>query len=325
MEARQPGVADVERAAARVRGVVLATPLLHLAALSAALGQELWAKPEYLQPTGSFKLRGAANALLSLHGAARMAGVVTVSTGNHGRAVATMARQLAMPCTVCLSALVPENKRQAVAAQGATVRIVGRSQDEAEVEALRLSREAGLTMIPPFDHPDVIAGQGTAGLEIAEAMPDVARVIVPLSGGGLIAGVALAVKARCPKATVVGVTMERGAAMHASLAAGHPVEVAEEKSLADSLGGGIGLDNAHTFALVRDFVDDVVLVSEDAIAAALRRLYRDEQIVCEGAAAVGLAALLSGRLAAVSGPTVLLLSGRNIDMTVHRRLMEEAA
>ncbi len=118
--------------------------------------------------------------------------------------------------------------------------------------------------------------------------------------------------------------MERGAAMHASLAAGRPVEVPEEKSLADSLGGGIGLDNAHTFDLVRRLVDDVVLVSEDAIAAALRRLYRDEQIVCEGAAAVGLAALLSGKLGAVNGATVLLLSGRNIDMALHRRLMDAA-
>jgi len=321
----RPGIASVEAAAERIRGQVVATPLLPLAVLSEALGHELLAKPEYLQPTGSFKLRGAANALLSLDEKRRSAGVVTVSTGNHGRAVATMARRLGIACTVCLSALVPENKRRAVAAQGATVRIVGNSQDEAEVEALRLARDEGLAMIPPFDHPDVIAGQGTAGLEIAAARADLARVVVPLSGGGLIGGLALAIKARCPGAKVIGVTMERGAAMHASLAAGRPVEEPEEKSFADSLGGGIGLDNAHTFDLVRRLVDEVVLVAEADIATALRRFYVDEQIVCEGGAAVGLAALLSGRLAAAPGATVLLLSGRNIDMDLHRRLMEEAA
>jgi len=320
----RPGIADVEAAAERIRGEVLATPLLPLATLGGALGQELLAKPEYLQPTGSFKLRGAANALLSLDAARRAAGVVTVSTGNHGRAVAFMARRLGIACTVCLSVLVPDNKRRAIAALGARVHIVGKSQDEAEVEALRLAREEGLSLIPPFDHPDVIAGQGTAGLEIAAACPGLARAIVPLSGGGLIAGVALAIKARCPTAKVVGVSMERGAAMHASLAAGGPVEVAEVQSLADSLGGGIGLENAYTFDLVRTLVDEVVLVSEASIAEALRRLYRKEQIVCEGGAAVSLAALLSGRLGAVPGPSVLLLSGRNVDMDLHRRLMAEA-
>ncbi len=325
MSSDQPSFATVAKAAARIRGQVLATPLVPLAALSDTLGQELHGKPEYLQPTGSFKLRGAANALLSLPPQARAAGVVCASTGNHGRAVAYMARRLGLPCTVCLSELVPENKRQGVAAQGAKVRRHGRSQDEAEVEARRLAREEGLALIPPFDHPAVIAGQGTIGLEIVEARPDLARVLVPLSGGGLIAGVALAIKARCPRAQVIGITMQSGAAMQASLAAGHPVEVEEQASLADSLGGGIGLDNRYSFALVRDLVDQVLLVSEDAIAEALRRLYRQEQIVCEGAAAVGLAALLSGQLPAVEGATVLLLSGRNIDMEQHRRLMADDA
>ncbi len=318
-----PSVTTVAEAAERIRGQVLRTPLVPLAALGEILGQSLLAKPEYLQPTGSFKLRGAANALLSLP--AGVPGVVCASTGNHGRAVAYMARRLGLACTVCLSSLVPENKRRAVAAQGARVRGIGRSQDEAEVEARRLAAEKGLALIPPFDHPDVIAGQGTAGLEIAADCPDVARVLVPLSGGGLIAGVALAVKARCPGAEVVGVTMARGAAMQASLVAGRPVEVEEQESLADSLGGGIGLDNRFTFALVRRLVDRVVLVSEAEIAEALRRLYRLEQIVCEGGAAVGVAALLGGYLPPVEGPSVLLLSGRNIDMDLHRRLMVEDA
>lgn len=323
MKGDLPSAATVAEAAERIRGQVLRTPLVPLAALGERLSHALLAKPEYLQPTGSFKLRGAANALLSLP--AGTPGVVCASTGNHGRAVAAMARRLGLACTVCLSSLVPENKRQAVAAQGARVRGIGRSQDEAEVEARRLAREEGLALIPPFDHPDVIAGQGTAGLEIAADCPDVARVLVPLSGGGLIAGVALAIKAQCPGTEVIGVTMERGAAMQASLAAGRPVEVEEQESLADSLGGGIGLDNRFTFALVRRLVDRVALVSEAEIAEALRCLYRQEQIVCEGGAAVGVAALLGGRLRSASGPTVLLLSGRNIDMTLHRRLMAEDA
>jgi len=318
----------IVRAARRIRGQVLATPLLPLPTLGAALDRQLWgqallAKPEYLQPTGSFKLRGAANAILALDPGARARGVVCASTGNHGRAVAYVARRLGLPCTVCLSLLVPENKHRAVAAQGARVRRHGRGQDEAEREARRLAAAEGLALIPPFDDPAVIAGQGTIGLEIAAALPKVARVLVPLSGGGLIAGVALAVKARCPGAQVIGVSMEQGAAMQASLAAGHPVEVTEESSLADSLGGGIGLDNRHSFRLVCDLVDRVLLVSEASIAAALRALYRQEQIVCEGAAAVGLAALLTGQLDAAPGPTVLLLSGRNIDMTLHQRLMAE--
>jgi len=321
----EPGFAAIAEAATRIRGRVVATPLLPLSQIGRSLGQELLAKPEYLQPTGSFKVRGAANALLSLTPAERRAGVVAVSTGNHGRAVAYVARQLGIACTVCLSALVPENKRRAVALEGATVRQVGRSQDEAEVEARRLVDEQGLTFVHPFDDPAIIAGQGTAGLEIVEALPEVARVVVPLSGGGLIAGVALAVKQRCPKAQVVGVTMERGAARQASLAAGRPVEVAEEPSLADSLGGGIGLDNRHSFALVRALVDAAVLVSEAEIAMALRSLYRDEQVVCEGGAAVGIAALQAGRLPPVSGPTVVVLSGRNIDMATHHRLVGEGA
>lgn len=318
------GIDAVKEAAQCLRGLALRTPLLPLPALSAALGGRILAKPEYLQPTGSFKLRGAANALLQLDAARRARGVVALSTGNHGRAVAHMARRLGIPCIVCMSALVPANKRAAVAAEGAEVRIVGRSQDEAQREAERLVAEQGLTPIPPFDHPAVIAGQGTIGIEIIADLPAPDRVLVPLSGGGLIAGIALAVKARSPGVRMIGISMERGAAMAASLAAGHPVEVEEMESLADSLGGGIGLANRHSFALVRELVDDVVLVCEADIAAAIAALYRLEQIVVEGAAAVGLAALMTGRIPA-TGTTVLVLTGRNIDMGLHHRLVTPAA
>jgi threonine dehydratase len=321
MTDRQLDIEAVEQAAERIAPVVLRPPLLALPELSAALGAELFAKPEYLQPVGSFKIRGAANAILGLSAAERGRGVVCASTGNHARAVAYLAGRLGVACTVCMSALVPVNKRLAVERLGAEIRIVGRSQDEAQGDVDRLVAERGLVAIPPFDDPAVIAGQGTIGREIADDLPDVARVLVPLSGGGLIAGIALAVKAKVPGVRVIGVSMARGAAMAASQQAGRPVEVREEQSLADSLGGGIGLANRHTFGLVRALVDDIVLVSEAEIAAAVAAFYRQEQIVCEGAAAVGLAALLGHKLPAGGGETVLVVSGRNIDMPLHHRLV----
>jgi threonine dehydratase len=310
----------VQAAADRIRGLAVRTPLLTLSALSDALGAALFAKPEYLQPTGSFKIRGAANALLQLSAEQRARGVVCASTGNHGRAVAHLAQRLGIACTVCMSALVPANKRDGVARQGAEIRIVGQSQDDAQAEADRLTVERGLVAIAPFDDSAIIAGQGTIGAEIVADLPDVARVLVPLSGGGLIAGIALAVKALAPQARIIGVSMEHGAAMQASLQAGEPVEVKEEETLADSLGGGIGLANRYTFSMARDLVDQVVLVSEADIADAIAAFYRLEQIVCEGAAAVGLAALLSGQVPPDGGRTVLVVSGRNIDMALHHRL-----
>lgn len=307
---------QIRAAAARIRDHVAETPLLRDDALSARLGQPVLMKCEYRQPTGAFKLRGATNALLSL-GPAR--GVVTASTGNHGRALAHAARALGLPATVCLSRLVPENKVAAVRDLGATVRITGDSQDDAMAEVARAVADQGLTEIPPFDHPAVVAGHGTIGLEIGA--PD--AVLVPLSGGGLAAGIAVAIKALSPMTRVIGVSMENGAAMAASLRAGHPVAVPEVATLADSLGGGIGLNNRVTFALCRALLDAVILVSEAEIAAAIRHLAAQGHVV-EGAAAVGHAALLSGKFVP-QGPSVTILSGGNIDPALHARLMQEAA
>ncbi|TIQ61474.1 MAG: pyridoxal-phosphate dependent enzyme, partial [Mesorhizobium sp.] len=195
----------------------------------------------------------------------------------------------------------------------ADVRIVGNSQDDAQQEVDRLVAEEGLVMLPPFDHPDIIAGQGTLGLEIMEQVTDAASVLVPLSGGGLAAGVAAAVKGVSSDTKVIGVSMARGAAMKASLDAGRPVQVEELPTLADSLGGGIGLDNRLTFAMCRDLLDDVILLSEDEIAGGIRHAYEQEREIVEGAGAVGIGALLAGK-ASTNGPTVLILSGRNIDM-----------
>ncbi|WP_414473106.1 hydroxyectoine utilization dehydratase EutB [Microvirga sp. M2] len=314
------GIDRIAEARDRIAGRVGPTPLVSSLSLSAHCGVPVHLKLESRQLTGSFKLRGATNAVLSLSDEARRRGLVTASTGNHGRALAHAAQAEGVRAVICMSSLVPANKVEAVRALGAEVRIVGRSQDDAQDEVERLVRQEGLTAIPPFDHADVIAGQGTIGLEIAEARPDTELVLVPLSGGGLASGVAAAVKSRLPQARVIGVSMARGAAMHASLNAGKPVLVEEVETLADSLGGGIGLGNRHTFAMCRDLLDDVVLLSEEEIAEGIRHAFTAEGETVEGAGAVGIAALLANKIAA-RGPTVALVSGRNIDEALHAAIV----
>ncbi len=320
---RSVGLPDIEVAAARITGKVERTPLVGSPSLSRRCGQPVHLKLETRQPIGAFKLRGAMNAVLALGEEQRRRGLVTASTGNHGRAVAYAAQQLGLSATICMSALVPANKVEAIRSLGAQVRIVGRSQDDAQAEVERLVVEDGLTPIPPFDDPDVVAGQGTIGLELIEDLPALACVLVPLSGGGLAAGIAVAVKARRPSARIIGVSMERGAAMAAAIAAGRPVAVVEEETLADSLGGGIGLANQVTFALCRDLLDGVVLLSEAEIAAGIRHAAREEGEIVEGAGAVGIAALLAGKVNP-QGPTAIIVSGRNIDDDVHRRIVSGA-
>lgn len=312
-------IGDIEAARARIRGIARATPVDASPSLSERVGAPVWLKQEHHQHTGSFKLRGAANAVALLSPEARARGVVAASTGNHGRALAYAARQEGARAVICMSRLVPSNKVEAIEALGAEVRIVGRSQDDAQVEVDRLVAEEGMEMVPPFDDPRVVAGQGTLGLEMIEAVPDLACALVQLSGGGLIAGIAAALKARRPQVRVIGVSMERGAAMAASLAAGRPVQVEELPTLADSLGGGVGLENRVTFAMARDLVDEVVLLTEAEIAEGIRHCYWRERQVVEGAGGVGAAALLAGKVRP-EGPAMLLLSGCNIDMALHHRI-----
>jgi threonine dehydratase len=305
-------LADILAARGRIAGVADRMPLVPSPFLTKRTGREVLLKLELMQATGAFKLRGALNAISRLP--AETHGVVCCSTGNHGRAVAYAARQRGLRAIVCMSALVPQAKVDGISALGAEVRIVGRSQDEAQVEASRLARDEGFAEIPPFDHPDVIAGQGTIAFELVEARPDIATILVALSGGGLAAGIAFAAKRLKPDVRVVGISMDRGAAMHASLKAGRPVEVEEVPSLADSLGGGIGLGNAHTFALCRDNLDATVLLTEDEIRLGMQALYFEDRLVTEGAAAVGAAALLSGKVRPGDGPAALIVTGLNVDM-----------
>lgn len=320
MSKQHIGLAEIFAARKRILGLVEETALVHSFSLSDSAGVPVYLKLEHRQITGSFKLRGASNAIALLGADAGKRGVVAASTGNHGRALAYAAKRAGISATICMSRLVPANKVEEIRRLGAQIHIVGNSQDDAQIEVERLVAEEGMVMLPPFDHPAIIAGQGTLGLETAQALPELATVLVPLSGGGLAAGVAAAVKAISPSTKIIGISMERGAAMSASLAAGKPVQVREEPSLADSLGGGIGLDNSLTFSMCRDLLDEVILLSEQEIAAGLRHIYAQEREIVEGAAAVGVGALLAGKIRS-SGPIVSLLSGRNIDMDMHRRVV----
>lgn len=319
-------VAAVHAARRNLPADVAPSPLVRAPWLDAhAGGAEVWLKDETWGPTGAFKIRGATHAVAQLSAEARARGVTTASTGNHGRALARAAAAQGVRAVICLSELVPRNKVDAVREAGGEVRIVGRSQDEAGQEVERLAREEGLTPIPPFDHPDIIAGQGTIGLEIAESLPEVGTVLVGLSGGGLAGGLALALKAACPRARVIGISPDNGgAAMYAAMRAGRIVDVPEPPSLADSLGGGIGPENHYTFDLCRHLLDGVILLSEAEIAAGMRALHREQELVVEGGGAVGPAALLVGQVTDPGGPVVCIISGSGVDPDVFRAVLAGA-
>lgn len=303
---------DIYLARRRIAGLALRTPLLRSESLSRRWNCEAWLKLDNLQPTGAFKLRGAANALLGLDPAQRARGVVTMSTGNFGRALAYAGQRLGVPVKVCISRLVPANKVEALRQSGAELVIHGASQDEANLEARRLRDEQGLAYVPPFDDPLVIAGQGTCGLEILEEQPDIDLVFAGLSGGGLVAGLGLALKGINPAAELIGVSMNQGAAMLESLAAGRLVQVVEAPSLADSLGGGIGLDNAWTFAMTQRYMDRGYRVDEAQIARAMLHFLREEKMLVEGAAAVGVAAVEQHRLDLSGRRVAFVVSGQNL-------------
>lgn len=310
---------DILAARNVLRGIADATPFVPSPFMTDRTGHDFLLKLENMQPIGAFKLRGALNAVMKLPEGT--AGVTCCSTGNHGRGVAYAAAQRGMRAAICMSELVPQAKVDGIRALGAEVRIRGRSQDDALAESQRLVQAEGLVEISPFDDPHVIAGQGTIGFEMMEARPDLDTILVPLSGGGLAAGVAVAAKSVNPRVRVIGITMDRGAAMHASLAAGRPVEVEEVPSLADSLGGGIGMENRLSFPLCQEYLDDTVLVTEDEIYHAMQVLFYEDRIVAEGACVVGIAAMLAGKLPEPRGPVGTIITGRNLDMGLFHRIM----
>ncbi len=311
---------DIVRAEKIVSKHIVTTPVVHSKALSEAVGEQIYLKLENQQITGSFKIRGAINAISNLNPAQKKAGVVTLSTGNHGRGLAFAAKLMKIKCIICMSKLVPENKIEGIRALGAEVRLIGTNQDEAQLEADRLSIEEGMTYISPFDNINVIAGQGTLGLEIHRQTPKLNFAFIPLSGGGLICGVAMALKHLNRNLKVIGVSMDRGAAMYESQKAGKPIFVKEEESLADALTGGIGLDNKYTFELTKQLVDEIILVSEKEIADGIRHAYWLESQIVEGAGAVAIASLLSNKFK-LTGPSIALMCGRNINIERHFTLI----
>lgn len=310
---------EILKAKRIIAGVTNATPMIPSPFMTHFCGQDFLLKLENMQPIGAFKLRGAYNAVMALP--KDTAGVTCCSTGNHGRGVAFAAAKRGLRAVICMSNLVPQAKVEGVRALGAEVAIVGNSQDDALAESRRLVREEGLIEISPFDDPFVIAGQGTIGLEMLGSRPDLDTILVPLSGGGLAAGVAVAAKSINPKIKVIGISMDRGAAMHESIKAGHPVEVDEVFSLADSLGGGIGIENKLSFPLCQKYLDDIVLVTEEEIRDAMQVLFFEDRIVAEGACVVGIAAILAGKFPKPEGPIGTIITGRNLDMQMFQQII----
>jgi len=306
---------DVAAARLAIAPLTIQTPLLPSLPLGDRCRRSVWLKLENLQVTGSFKARGAAAKMLALSAAERARGVVTCSSGNHGRAVAYAARRLDIPATVCVPTWVDPVKLDAIRSYGAEAVVSGGSYDEAERLAFELADDRDLTFVHPFDDPHVLTGQGTIGLELLEQLPSMDAVLVPLSGGGLVSGIAVALKTMRAAARIIAVSARNARVMWESLQAGRPVAIPEEPTVASALSGGIDLNNRHTFALVRDLVDEHVLVSEEDIRHAMSFALREHGLVVEGGGAVGVAALLSGAVREL-GPTVaVVVSGGNVALS----------
>ncbi|MCW3000308.1 MAG: threonine ammonia-lyase [Solirubrobacterales bacterium] len=299
------------RAHDAIRDVARHTPVLPSSTLTERCGGPVVLKAENLQRTGSFKVRGALNKLAAL-GDGCSAGVVCGSAGNHAQALAFAARERGVPCEVFMPALAPIAKAEGAAELGAVVRLGGASVEECVAAAKERAQEAGLAFVHPFDDPDVVAGQGTLGLELLNDIPDLATVVVPLGGGGLTSGVAIAVKSALPHVRVIGVQVATCAAFPASLAAGEPVQVDPGLTIADGI--AVKRPGVLTLGLIAEWVDEIVVVGEDEVAEAIVLLAEKAKLVVEGAGAVGAAALLGGQAAvAADGTTCVVLSGGNVD------------
>ena len=305
---------DVPAARAAIADIAVQTPVLSSAPLTERIDTPVTLKLENLQVTGSFKVRGAANKILSLSEDERSRGVVACSSGNHGMAVSYVAGSLGIPATIVVPEWVDSSKLDAIRRFGAKAVLHGKTYDEAEEHSFDVEEELGLTYVHPFDDPFVVAGQGTIGLELLEQLPSMESVVVPLSGGGLIGGIAFAVKSKDPAMRVIGVSAENARVMYESLKIGKPTSFPEDETVASALSGGIGLDNEHTFGLVRDYVDEHVLVTEEEIGDAMAFAAREHKLVVEGGGAVGIAAVLAGKVGRLGLNMAVVVSGGNIDM-----------
>jgi threonine dehydratase len=311
---REPAIADIEHARQAIAGVVRPTPTVDSWTLAERTGMPIVLKAENLQSTGSFKLRGAVAKLASQSADDLAHGVICGSAGNHAQAVAYAARSRGVPCEVFMPDGASIAKVEASKALGAKVTLGGATVDEALAAAHAREAASGACFVHPFDDPEVIAGQGTIGLELLEQVPELGQVVVPIGGGGLISGIAIAIKTLRPDVRVVGVQVEACAPVLQSLAAGAPEPVDSARTIADGI--AVKRPGELTLSLISKFVDEVVLVSEDQVAEAMAFLMSDAKLVVEGAGAVGVAALLAGKLAPSADPdrvTVPVLSGGNVD------------
>jgi threonine dehydratase len=317
-----PGLAEFERAREVVARVARRTPMESSRFLAERLGLPVYLKCENLQRTGSYKLRGASNRIAALSDAERARGVVAASAGNHAQGVAYAARELGIRATIFMPVGVALPKLDATRAYGADIVLVGDSIGETIEAAEAFAAESGAVMIPPFDHPDVIAGQGTLGLEILEQAPDATTIVVPIGGGGLAAGIASAAKQQAAKEgrplRIVGVQAENAAPYIASLAAGEPRQVPVVPTIADGI--AVYRPGELNFAIIRDTIDEVVTVTEDDIARALLVLLERAKLVVEPAGAVAVAAMMTGAVQS-DGPVVAVLSGGNIDPLLMQRVV----
>ena len=311
----------VKEAANLIREIIIMTPLVHSPALSRKFKGEIFLKLENLQKTGSFKIRGAANRILSDVNKIGRAGVVAASAGNHAQGVALAARKAGVPAAIVMPEWASITKQEATRAYGGDVIISGQSLGESLKKAKELAEE-GRTFIHPFDDPYVIAGQGTIGLEILGSLNDVDMIIVPVGGGGLISGVASVVKALKSETKVVGVQSEACPSAYESLKKGRVVTVDSSLSIADGI--SVKQTGKLNFRIIRECVDDIVLVRESDIAAAVLMLLERKKILAEGAGAVPLAALMSGAIKVKKGSrTVLLISGGNVDSPLLGRIIRQ--
>jgi len=313
---------DVKEAADRIRPHVHRTPLLHSATLSERSGADLWLKAENLQKTGSFKPRGGISAALQLSPEERSRGVISISAGNHAAALAFAARMAGTHATLVMPETASLSKIAATRGYGAEVVLVdGRRLMESMEE---IQREHGQTFIHPFDHPQVIAGQGTVGLEIFDDLPDVDVVVVPVGGGGLISGIAVALKTLKPGIVVIGVEPEGSSVVSQSLAAGHTIKLERFATIADGLNAPFSAPTS--FALVQRLVDEMVIVSDEEIANALALILERTKLLVESAGAAAVAALVAGRVPAATGKTaVAVLSGGNVDLALLGQLVTPTA
>jgi threonine dehydratase len=318
-----PSLAAMEAARVLVSKVIHVTPMETSNFLAEVVGSPVFLKCENLQRTGSYKIRGAYNRLATLTDEEKARGVVAASAGNHAQGVAFAARELGIKATIFMPIGVALPKLQATKWYGAEVVLQGHTVDEPLRAAAALAAETGAVLIPPFDHPDVVAGQGTLGLEILDQVPDLDTVIVPIGGGGLISGVASAIKQRAQlsgrEVRVIGVQAANAAPYPVSLEQGQPVEIAITPTIADGI--AVSKPGELNFQIIKHAVDDVVTVDDGETAKALLVLLERAKLVVEPAGAVGVAALLSGKILGPLGKTVIILSGGNIDPLVMERVI----